>query len=405
MKRGWGMWDRGWGRCLLAFLLCTTVLFAQTARAQEPSTTEDMGTPLRVSLLTFAPGEVYWQRFGHNAILIENTVTGANAVYNYGMFDFFQKNFFLNFARGHMQYWLAVDSLERTLQVYASEGRWVHQQVLDLDAAQRLQLAVFLDHNAQPDQREYRYDYFRDNCSTRVRDALDRVLGGRLATTLKAVPVPVTYRFEGTRLMRPIVPLALGMDFIMGPAGDQAMSLWEQSFVPGVLMQAVATQQIDGRPLVLQSRELLPNQNSPVAPDAPLRWTSAALATGLLLGLLLAGLGHRRQRLGFGLVATPVLLSAGLASVFMLAAWTLTDHWVMAANWNLLLCSPLAFLLLPTAWRRPGTAPRRGWRVLLIWLLPLGAGLSLLGGQQNAPWVLLWLPIHAGLAYGLLRRA
>lgn len=390
------------------WLLLMVLLATLAAPAQAQSTTSEpsAGETLRISLLTFAPGETYWQRFGHNAILVENTATGANAVYNYGMFDFFQKNFFLNFARGHMVYRLDVDSLEHTLRNYAAESRWVYQQVLNLDAAQRLQLAMFLDLNARPENAEYRYDYFRDNCSTRVRDALDHVLGGALASTLRAQAVPVSYRFEATRLMRPILPLALGMDLIMGPAGDTPISRWEQSFVPGVLMQAVVGQRNHGQPLVLQSGYLLTDQNSPVASAEPLRWHAAALAIGLLLGLLLAWLGHCKSRFGFGLLATPLLLTAGIVGLFMLVAWTLTEHWSMAANFNLLLFSPLALLLLPTAWRKPQPASvPQSWLHVLVWAMLLGAGLSLLGGQQNAVWVLLWLPIQAGLSYGLLRRA
>lgn len=383
------------------WLLLMALLASLAAPVQaQPSA----GETLRISVLTFAPGETYWQRFGHNAILVENTSIAANAVYNYGMFDFFQKNFFLNFARGHMVYRLDVDTLDRTLALYASEGRWVYQQALNLDAAQRLQLAMFLDANAQPENAEYRYDYFRDNCSTRVRDAIDQVLGGALGSTLRAQAVPVSYRSEATRLMRPILPLALGMDLILGPASDAPISLWEQSFVPGVLMQALAAQRINGQPLVAEAHYLLADQRSPVAPAEPLRWHGAALGIGLLAGLLLIGVGRLESRLGFGLLAMPLLLAAGLAGLAQLAAWTLTEHWAMHANFNLLLFSPLALLLLPTAWRRPTNQLPR-WPRLLVWALLLGAGLSLLGGQQNAVWVLLWLPVQAGLSYGVLRRA
>ena len=392
---------------LLALLCC----LAASAQTPEPpaavaTTIASPGEVLRVSLLTFAPGETYWQRFGHNALLVENTATGANAVYNYGMFDFFQKNFFLNFARGHMVYRLDVDSLDRTLRLYASEGRWVYQQVLTLDAAQRLQLAQFLDTNARPENAEYRYDYFRDNCSTRVRDAIDSVLGGALVASLKAQPVAVTYRHEATRLMRPILPLALGMDAIMGPAGDTAITRHEQSFVPQVLMQAVAEQRIKGQPLVAEARYLLADQNSPVAPVSPLSWTGYAFGIGLAFAAALALLGHseaRAARLGFGLIGTLVLLVMGIAGLFMLAAWTLTEHWSMAANHNLLLFSPLAWLLLPAVWRgkpRLGSSAMRGF----AWLMLLGAMLSFVGPQRNPAWVALWLPIHLGLAYGLLRR-
>jgi hypothetical protein len=377
-------------------------LQAQDATDAAPS------AELRISLLTFAPGAVYWQRFGHNALLVENTINGANAVYNYGLFDFFQKNFFLNFARGHMVYRLGVQSLDDTLSAYAAEGRWVYQQVLALDAQQKLELAEFLHRNAQPDRREYRYDYFRDNCSTRVRDALDHTLGGALKATLSAQPVNSSYRFEATRLMRPILPLALGMDAIMGPAGDAPMSRWQQSFVPAVFMQAVAAQQVNGHPLVASAGYLLADSHSPVAPDAPLHWIGWALALGLGLGALLVWAAQQPGRLGFGLLATPLLLLAGLAGLFMLAAWTLTEHWAMASNYNLLLFSPLALLLIPVVWMQPAThqppqLTRQGLR-LCIWAMLIGAGLSALAPQQHWPWLALWLPLHAALAYGLLRR-
>ncbi|MES2682745.1 MAG: DUF4105 domain-containing protein [Pseudomonadota bacterium] len=381
-------------------------LSAPTAVADSP------GETLRLSLLTFAPGETYWARFGHNALLVENTVTGANAVYNYGMFDFFQKNFFLNFARGHMLYRLDVDTLDRTLRLYASEGRWVRQQVLNLDAAQRLQLAQFLDANARPENAEYRYDYFRDNCSTRVRDAIDRVIAGALARTLKAEPAKVTYRHEATRLMRPIPALAVGMDAIMGYRGDAPMTRWEQSFVPEVFMQAVDAQRVNGVPLVLQSRMLVADSGRFVAPSKPLDFWLYALSAGVLLALLLMRSGGRDSRWPFALLATPLLLLAGIGGLLMLAAWTLTEHWVMHANFSLVFFSPLALLLLPTAWREL-LGKRHGQRGYPVAAFALRAwcGIALVGGltglfwQDNIlAWSLFWVPVLWGLQSGLRRR-
>lgn len=392
-------------RLLLAVWLAALTLSARAEATPEP------GETLRASLLTFAPGETYWQRFGHNALLIENTTTGANAVYNYGMFDFFQKNFFLNFARGHMLYRLDVDTLARTLALYASEGRWVRQQVLDLPPERRLQLALFLDRNAQPDRAQYRYDYFRDNCSTRVRDAIDGVLGGAIAQRLKAEPVPVTYRFEATRLMRPIWPLAVGMDAILGPAADVAMTRWEQSFVPEVFMQAVATQTVDGAPLVSETHELVPDTGRFVAPDLPLPLGHLLFLPGVALGLLLLLAAKGEGRWFFALLATPVLLFAGVGGVLMLAAWTLTEHWAMHANVGLAWFSPLALLLLPAAWRKPSResvgAPHRLARFALLAWLVIGIAGSVVGSVWQAnvwAWTTFWLPLWWGLAAGLRRR-
>lgn len=397
-----------------AVALMLGLLFSiPVAAQQEPAVAPNPGNDLRVSVLTFAPGLTYWQRFGHNALLVENTATGANAVYNYGMFDFFQTNFFLNFARGHMRYRLDVDSLERTLRIYASEGRWAYRQVLALNADQRLAIARFLDRNAQPDQAEYRYDYFRDNCSTRVRDAVNRVLGGALQAPLEAQAAGVSYRFEATRLVAPIPFLMAGMDLIMGPAGDVPLNVWQQSFVPEVFMQALRTARINGEPVVLEEGFLLQDARSPVAPAAPLKLLSLTLSLGLLLGIAMPLLAARRSkpaRFGFASIATLLMLLCTLGGVISLAAWTLTEHWVMWANRNLLLLPPLAVLLVPAALRSfsAGWRPKpwqAGLAAVLAGAALLTLPLSLLpGAQQHWTWIALLLPMHLGFALALRQR-
>ncbi len=132
-----------------------------------------------VSLLTIGPGELYFERFGHNAIVVREAGRPALA-YNYGIFDFEQENFLLNFARGHMLYRMAVGTLADDLAMYRAERRSIVEQQLDLDPAQARALVGFLDDNARPENAQYRYEYFSANCSTRVRDALDQALGGAL---------------------------------------------------------------------------------------------------------------------------------------------------------------------------------------------------------------------------------
>lgn len=395
---------------LLAAVLAVWGSAVQAQQADDPGHPQD-APPLRISVLTFEPGPDYWQRFGHNALLVENTANGANAVYNYGMFDFAQKNFFLNFARGRMLYRLDADTLDNTLALYGGEGRWVRQQVLNFTPAQALQMARFLAHNAEPEQAQYYYDYFRDNCSTRVRDALDRVLGGALSQRLKAEATHTTYRHEATRLMRPIPFLAIGMDALLGPAADVPLDRWQQSFVPAVLMAALDEQQVDGQPLVQRTQLLMPDLGRYPAPAEPLHWQPAATTLGVTLALLLTVLGQSRRmpaRIGFAVLATPVLLAMGLGGITLLAAWGLTDHWAMHANHNLLLFSPLALLFLRACWRAP--IRREGLRqshfmrgvLALMFLLALYALLP--GPQTNTAWQALLLPAHLGLLLGLQRR-
>jgi len=175
-------WRRGLKHAALVFVLLIAMLGscqAQTAPS-ETALTEQPGANLDVALITFGPGEEIWERFGHNAIEIRDRSSGQARWYNYGIFDFAQQNFFLNFARGLMTYRIAEGDPSEELPVYVEEGRWVIEQQLNLTPPQRAQLADFLAWNTRPDNAQYRYDYFTANCSTRVRDALDAAVGGAI---------------------------------------------------------------------------------------------------------------------------------------------------------------------------------------------------------------------------------
>src|SRR5690606_9371090 len=149
----------------------------------------------RIGLVTMAPGDVYWSRFGHNAILVapEN---GPALLYNYGFFDFDEPGFLLRFLRGKMRYRLAALPAESDLATYRDEGRGVRLQWLALAPRAARELTDFLAWNAKPENAYYDYNYFTDNCSTRVRDALNRALGGSLEKILSANRLPITYRSE-----------------------------------------------------------------------------------------------------------------------------------------------------------------------------------------------------------------
>lgn len=362
--------------------------------------------------MTFSPGDIYWERFGHNALLVRDERGGA-WVYNYGIFDFRQKNFFLNFARGHMLYRLDRDSLRRTAMSYASEGRWIYEQRLALTELQRQALAGFLSWNAQPENAEYRYDYFLSNCSTRVRDALDQATGGALKRQLQLPTANgATFRSEVTRLMAPEWLMAVGMDLGLGPGVDRPLTQWQHGFIPMELMKSVRGVRVAGddgieRPLVAAEGYLLSAERVAEPEQAPQTFWPF-FAVGFIVALLLIALAAvRHNPVARGVLATLAMLFFALAAILGLvlaAGWGLTEHWGMWANQNLLLLNPLALLLIPI-W---AGAFRRGWRpgswalriTGLVALLALSslALKPLLGVQHNAAWIALLLPVHLALA-------
>ena len=409
--------DPGGARAALSILLLflAGLFTALPAHAQQliPSSSRS-GDTLSISVLTFGPGTIYWERFGHNAILVRDSESGEDIAYNYGMFDFNQKNFMLNFARGYMLYRMAADPLQYDLDIYRHEGRWVQEQKLNLSPAQRVALSDFLEWNARPENMHYRYDYFLSNCSTKVRDALDQVLGGALRRQLQAVMTPYSYRYDAVRLISPDLFAGLGMDLALGPNGDKPLNQLQESFVPMVLMQELRQAKIKDaqgqeQPLVSGEVRLLQSR-VPDDPAQPPDWRLPFLLIGLALAGLLLLLNRLRgtfaARLGFALLASAWALACATGGLILLAAWTLTQHWAIWHNENLLLLNPLSLLLLPM-WllsMRTQWWPRQ-WAYRLTWIITLLAALApllrLLPGcyQGNLAWILLLLPPHLALLF------
>ena len=196
-----------------------------TAACQAAPRPVEPGAELTVSVMTMGPGAMVWERFGHNAIWIHDPVQGTDLTYNYGLFDFRQHNFILRFARGQMWYWMAGFPAEQYLEEYKRNNRSVWVQELDLPPRARLQLQEFLTWNALPENRFYHYDYYRDNCSTRVRDAIDRVVNGAVRRATAAVPEPASYRFHTQRLTANDPLIYTGLLLALGEGVDRPLTL------------------------------------------------------------------------------------------------------------------------------------------------------------------------------------
>jgi hypothetical protein len=389
----------------------------EAAAASDPPAVPD--DPLEVALVTVGPGRIYWQRFGHNAILVRDRAAGEERLYNFGMFDFAAEDFFVEFARGRMTYLLAEGPVEPDLRVYLAEGRQIDLQWLDLAPEAKRELRDALAENARPENAAYRYDYFRDNCSTRVRDALDRAAGGAIRRATDRRSRGFTYRMHALRLTAMDLPLYLGIHAALGPATDRPITFWDEMFIPMKLRDEIAKIELahpDGsvRPLV-RAAERIADARFPQPSEMPPRWFWRFLAVGLSLAALIGWLGRgpaggRRWR-AFGAVAGALWLVAGLGGLTLAFLMFGSEHEAAWRNENLALFNPLALALLPVAVR---AIRGRGWSSI-AW--PLVAGVIVLAGfsiwlakvmpgfrQDNLDWIALWLPVHAVLLWTLVRR-
>lgn len=395
--------------CLCLYVVLLGVAFSVSARA---GVLDAPGEDLEVSLITYGPGAIYWERFGHNAIRIRDRASGESGDFNYGVFDFEESAFMWNFARGRMRYMIDVDSSDINQQDFIDEGRSVFEQRLALSAVQASSLRAFLLWNLRPENVSYDYDYLTNNCSTRIRDALNSVLGGALKPVLTARPAPMSYRQQIGRLMSAQPWLMLTVDFGLGPLADRPLNEWQESFLPAVLAREIRFVRLpDGhgsvRPLVVSEREIAPSHLQPpriLPPDLK----SALGISGLALAVLML-VSRSRLPLLYASLAVAFLVFAGSLGTVLLALWTLTTHHAAWENANLLVFNPLAFVMVRAAWRlREGIAGGSLVRTLVG--IQIGAGLiglllHVLPGiaQQNLPWLLFAIPVWLAIAVGLWR--
>jgi hypothetical protein len=387
--------------------------FVPTPPAGEP------GSELTVYLLTIGQGDEVWELFGHNAIWIKDRSDGSDVTYNWGMFDFNQPNFLGRFLTGNTSYWMEGIDLESMLQSYTERNRSLLAQELNLTPEQRLLLKQALETNTLPQNKFYRYDYYRDNCSTRLRDMLDRALGGQLQTSTTSRITSETYRTHTQRLTQNNIPVNAGVTFALGHPADRPISVWEEMFLPvrmaNHLRAVTVTDSVGKRvPLVRSEMALFTAGRAP-EPATPPNYLPWYLAAGLAIGGMLivmvsrAEMGSRLALFGATGVATLWSLVVGVGGTLLLAAWLFTRHHFMSWNENLLQLSPLSIALavlipLSVYGLRAIERARR--------LSAIVAALSLFGfiaqgiplfDQSNGEMIALGLPINLAIVWTVYR--
>ena len=419
----------------LRFVVCLAVaagprLAAQTApteqsaaapQSQQPSaiSTAEPGSDLTVYLLTFGWGDVAWERFGHNAIWIRDRAHGTNLTYNWGMFDFNQPHFVWRFVTGDTKYWMQAFDLNIMLDAYRRENRSVLAQELNLTPAQRLELQRYVTINALPQNKFYRYDYYRDNCSTRLRDALDHALGGQLQTSTVSRMTTGTYRWHTQRLMTGDLPLYTGVTLALGRPADKPLSMWQEMFLPvrmaNDLRSVSVTDSTGSRiPLVRSESTLFVAGRAPEPADAP-NYLPIFVGAGILYAAILVILvrsadgGSRGALIGATVLSTFWSLIAGIGGLALVFAWFFTQHYFMGQNENLMQFDPLSIglaVLIPLAIfaRRasPRTTKLAGWIAAISLLGFVAQGIPFFY-EKNGEIIALALPINLAVWWAVYR--
>ena len=352
---------RGIGRIVRTVRMWLALLLAGApvvASAQEGASDSSgvPGSELSVYLITMGQGDLVWERFGHNAIGIRDRAAGTDIIYNWGIFSFSQPGFIGRFLRGEMMYWMAPEDAAQAIVGYVTLNRSVTIQELNLSPAQRLTLRDFVQWNAREENRYYRYDYYLDNCSTRVRDALDRVLGGAIRGATETKETGTSYRWHSLRLMAEDVLTSIGINIGLGRRTDRPISAWEEMFIPMQLQKHLRNVQVPdemGRPVPLVTSErVVFEARRPAERERPPNRLPVLFGLGLLLAAGVWWLwrrGHagstaaRRTALAAAVGWSVIIGVLGLVLVLLRVA---TAHVAAYDNTNVFLYNPV-WLVLP----------------------------------------------------------
>jgi hypothetical protein len=336
------------------------------------------------------------------------------------VFDSHQPHFIPHFLKGLMLYQMGGSSLDDLLYQYRYFNRSVVSQELDLAPAQKDSLLHLIQSNALPENRQYRYDYFVDNCSTRPRDLLDLVLGGQLHAHSSQL-TDASYRSEALRLMQGDKPLVVGVDIGLGEPSDRKITMWQEMFLPRRLHDVVGTLQIRDstgatRPLVRGERVLFKATRGPEA-EAPPNLAPWLTAIGLVLALIFAWLGvgaasgSRGAQITAAIVMSIWCVVAGVLGLLLTALWTVTDHVFAHRNENLLLFNPLWLVLAVsiaiTMWSGRAARWTRNLAIGLAGLaaLALVAHVVMLSSQVNVAVIGLALPPALAISWAATMRS
>jgi hypothetical protein len=355
---------------IIPLFFCALQVFSQT----------QLSDRAEISVITCGPfqGEVY-SAFGHSAFLIHDPELGIDHIYNYGMFDFDQPNFYLNFARGKNLYMLGVQDWNRFREVYIYHNRFLHEQQLNLNKAQKQKLYEYLLWNALPENQNYYYDYFYDNCATRIRDVIVKNFADSVHFDDSFITTDYSIR-QLTDLYLTYQPWGdLGIDICLGLPMDKKASAFEYMFLPDYIEYAFDNATINQNgstvPLVKSKKIVYESRPEDLKRGFFQPWT--VFVSLAVVALVISVLDFRRKKLSQWFDVTLFGIT-GLIGILLLFLWVATDHKAAAKNFNLLWALPTNLIAVIAFYRNPK------------WLEKYFFGVAVLSALLLITWA--WLP-------------
>jgi hypothetical protein len=301
-----------------------------------------------IYLLTCGPGTETYSVYGHSALRVVIPEKNSDIVYNWGVFDFNTPNFVWKFAKGRLNYSLGISSYDNFLRDYFIEGRWVVSQKLNLETADIEKLFLLIAENLKPENLTYRYDFFYDDCSTRIRDLIEKAVGEDLLyPPAEAKKELTTFRYLTGEYEKVLPWTKVGIDLIMGSPGDKKASFRDRMFLPIELKNGLSELRIR------RSGKMIPLLTDPVTVvefDQPVLkeklLTSPLFVFSLILIFVIILTGYFRGKIANNIIDTVLFAIFSILALLMIFFNFFTDHQQMKWNLNIVWLNPFIILCL-----------------------------------------------------------
>ena len=332
-----------------------------------------------ISIITCDPGNELYSTFGHSAIRVRDPLSRIDKVYNYGTFNFETPNFYLKFTKGQLDYMLTVSYYKHFIISYMKEKRAIREQVLNLTPEQIYDTYLFLENNALPENMYYRYDFFFDNCATRVKDVLKNVLKDDIVLPENKTDGQKSFK----ELIRPYLKgkdwERFGIHLCLGQPANEIATAEQSTFLPDYLEQVIDNTQIriNGSlmPIVKDKRVLFTPKEKLTAQSG---FFSPFLIFSLilLLTLILSFVEYKKER-WFMLLDKTLFFIFGFLGIVILFVWFGTEHKAVVNNWNVLWAMPLWLVAAFMIKRKNNKAFLRIFMLVMTFILALSLILDL----------------------------
>ena len=313
-------------KIVLLFIAVLTFVYPTNAQQQLKLTPN-----AQISIITIAPGDELVDSFGHSAFRVRDPFLSIDIIYNYGVYDFNTPNFYAKFAQGKLLYILGVSKFDSFLNSYKAQNRTIVEQILNLSTTQKQAFFEFLQLNARPDNRSYLYDFFFDNCATRLRDVSDKVLSQSLHLSYDFDELDLTFRDLIHKYLDNQAWGKFGIDLALGSVIDRKATPQEFLFLPDYVFKSFEEGRILDKPLVRSEKtifESLPEKKSSTY------FTPLLVFIGFgLLVLIITYRDFKRKSRSKWLDFFLFFLT-GIIGLLVILLWFATDHTATQQNFN-----------------------------------------------------------------------